>query len=308
MSDVVDKLPSLLETLFKTEIMRQWERATPMDASEFRWNIISNIHYNLSPEDFNRYKIGIADVLADIEIKLLEEYLYGDKIFRCISESELPIKHPLIDKRLRDMNYCIKLVEKIPNVSEYILDKIVGFSHHDIISNVLEIVKKYNIKSDILNLENSYINRYDETTNVERLIDFIPEVYPENEEISESLNKLLELSETNIEKPLESMIDDEILRCLNAVGESKQSITNSLFAIELDVITELQELIDLDEDVRNILGTGQKFYGLAHVITRFIEIEVLSHVVEQMREKRKHIDVMNMIASFVQLYVKDRWM
>lgn len=311
MDNVVDKLPELLERLFKQEISRQWSRETPMNAEEFRFNILANLHYNLSEQDIQRYNIGIWDVLATIEADLLENYEFGDKIFRCITESELPVYSVTVEKKLNDPKFRLKMIDEIPNVPFYILDKLQDMTSHTAISGIFETIRVNNMKmKDKLKISDHYTNSFEEELPIDRFEKHILE----NSSLvtSSMLDDLFDVDdiEPNVYRCLNDIISEQTNSCLQYLESKKGSIGTAgtiVFQIEINIINELQNLIDSSEQSRAILGNGSKFYQLAHIMSDFVEKEALTSVVEYMKERTKYRSVKLILSEFVKNYVKDRW-
>ena len=313
MENVVDKLPDLLEKLFKQELVRQWSRETPMNAEEFRFNIVANLHYNLSDKDIERYNIGIWDVLASIEADLLEHYEFGDKIFRCITESELPVYSITVEKKLNDQKFRLKMIEEIPNVSFYILDKLQDMTSHTAISNIFETIRINNTKGvNKLSISEEYVNSFEEELPIDRFEKYVSDSIMGGETFLELLDELSDIDdiEPNVSSCLNDILSEQTNNCLLYLEDKRGSLgtaSSLVFQIEVNIINELQDLKDSSEQSKDILGAGTKFYQLAHLMSDFVEKEALTSVVEYMKERTKNRSVKLILSEFVKNYVKDRW-
>lgn len=313
MGIMVDKLPELLDKLFKQELNRQWNRETPMNAEEFRFNIVANLHYNLSDKDIERYNIGIWDVLASIEADLLEHYEFGDKIFRCITESELPVYSITVEKKLNDQSFRLKMIEEIPNVSFYILDKLLDMTSHTAISNIFETIRVHNTKDKKpLSISEAYTNSFEEELPIDRFETYIADSSLGGECLINLMDELSNVDdiEPNVSACINDIISEQTNICLLYLEDRRGSIgtaSSLVFQIELNIINELQDLVDSSEQSKNILGNGSKFYQLAHLMSDFVEKEALTSVVEFMKERTKSRSVKLILSEFVKNYVKDRW-
>lgn len=312
-SNLVEKLPNLLKTIFLNELTRQWDRAENMDAEEFRYNVLSNIHYNLTPEDFKRHKLGIYDVLGTIEADLLCNYEHGSKLFRCITESELPVYSITVDKKLLDREFCKTMINNIPNVGAYILDKLPEFNDHHIKSYILETIRLNNMKNkDKIKFLTEYNSAYfDDTLHLDRLEEFIKDKF-ENKSLSDTIDYNVMVSEDskrNIKSGLNSLLEDECVSIISYLENTKGSladINSRIFQVEIDIINNLQELLEVEPELRDSLGLGH-FYQLAHMMSRFVEYEVISFVSEILYANLKHNNVAEILSAFVYNYVKDSW-
>lgn len=313
MDSLVERLPNILDKLFKSELMRQWKRSTPMDAEEFRMNLIANIHYNIGPEAFEKYSIGIWDILALNEADMMDNYEYGDKIFRCIHESDIPIYSSLVVRKLSDIEYCRSIVENIPNVTDYVLDKLVEFDKHSDIAHVFEMVRSHNMSNNnFLKVCSTFENSIQEDMLIEIFMTYISESFeaPLIVEFLEELSNIRDVEESAI-LILNEVLMDQIKTCLSYLEYSNgnyDTIDSIIFAIEINIITELQELADLSYDVQALLGSNKSMiYNMAHLMSRFIEGESLAFVVELLRKKFKHKVVKEIVANLVKRYVTNTW-
>lgn len=309
------KLSKIMDNVFKHELSRQFKRDKLMNVDEFRSNVTKTLFSLLSKEEFNFFKNSIWNEYCSLECELLLDKVYGDKLLRCIYESGLPFINQLVINHMRDINKCLEMINTVPSLTDYILDTLSFSINKDDIEGFLNLVAANN-KNDELKLfeENMYdaeytvLERFSDWCDVNDMLDMY-HLYNDLLDLdvinSSVVNDEEEFEDNSVSSSLTTLLTDQIEFVISEITNgtmSKVGADQVLFSMGLNVLTDFKELVDTNEGINNVLKTKHKFYKFAQTIDEFIRSEVVDWIIEQIDEKRKQLNVKNILANLVNYY------
>ena len=309
------KLSKIMDNVFKHELSRQFKRDKLMNVDEFRTNVTKTLFSLLTKEEFNFFKNSIWNEYCSLECELLLDKVYGDKLLRCIHESGLPFINQLVINHMRDTNKCLEMINTVPSLTDYILDALSFSINKDDIEGFLNLVAVNN-KNDELKLfeENMYdaeytvLERFSDWCDVNDMLDMyhlLADLLDLDVINSSVVNDGEEFEDNSVSSSLTALLTDQIEFVISEITNgtmSKVGADQVLFSMGLNVLTDFKELVDTNEGINNVLKTKHKFYKFAQTIDEFIRSEVVDWIIEQIDEKRKQLNVKNILANLVNYY------
>lgn len=314
MRDKVLDLPKVIREVYIEELQRQFEREELMDREEFRRNFVIGLHKRIGEDDFRLYSPAIWDVVGIIELNLLKDINYGDKVFRCINESGVPIYHELVYRRLRDPEYVINTVEDIPNIVDYVLDYVLDNVNLCSDVEIIRILQKC-VRDTNIHLSSYYLASPDMELLVDKMTPILDDV-PDDEIDVDSIDdksqlKLFELpdctydSKTELEIGINDILESTLLYYMDIMC-GNEDMANASMRLEIELSYQLEELIMSEGELMDLIGLGPKFYKIVDKMAGIIETEVMSFLVEIIRGKYKHNSVKIAVANIMKYYLQSR--
>lgn len=308
MRDNASNLPQIIRHVFIEELDRQYRGSKLMDKDEFRRNFVQGLHKHLTERQFELYSSAIWDVIGVIELDMLKNE-HGHKLFKFINESGIPIYHNLVVRRLKDPLYVIDTINNIPEVVTSVLDYIL---EHAYISSDIEIIKI--LQKCIKRLNINILDYWASTPSEEFLVDKMSPVLSSIKEYDESKLQLKlfdsrYLDDDTLEFDLEMGINDIIETVISyyiKVIMDTNHIEESGLLIEISLAYQLEELVVSNDILNDAIGTGPKFYKILNKMVNIVEEEVMTFIIETLRQNSEHKFVKQAIAELMKYYIDSR--
>lgn len=311
--DTITNLPEVVRDIFIEELDRQYGRSELMDKEEFRKNFVIGLHKRMTGDEYNMYYNSIWDLIGIVELDLMKGE-HGVKIFRCINESGVPIQHHLIKSRLTDATYVINSIVNTPGLLDYVLDYILENVniHSDV--DILNILQECLTGMNINNL--SYIASISDNEGM--LVDkMTPILKSRDEEYVDINDKQMKLFdpvtlvsyEDDLELDLEISINDILEYVTNQCIDKfihGETLDRAGFIMELNIAYQFEEIIISSNDLMESIGTGPKFYKLVKKMSDIVEAEVITFIVESIRQNNEHNNVRVALAKLMKYYIDSK--
>lgn len=313
MRNIVTNLPEVVRNVFIEELDRQYSRSELMDKDEFRRNFIIGLHKCMSGDEYEIYYNSIWDLIGIIELDLLKGK-HAVKIFRCINESGIPIQHHLIKTRLSDPTYVINSIVNTPGLLDYVLDYVLEHINIHSDSDILKILQECLIDMNINSLSYMASISDDEGMLVDKMTPILKSDKEEYDDVNDRQMKLfdpiiLSSYEDSMELDLEISINDILEYTTNQFIDKLthgESLDRAGFIMELNIAYQLEEVIISSSELMETIGTGPKFYKLVKKMSDIVESEVITFIIESIRQNSKHNSVRVTLATLMKYYIESK--
>lgn len=314
--DKAYELSKTMDNVFKRELLTQANRSRKlMNVQEFRQNVTNRLLSILSKEEFEFFKESVWNNYCSLECELLLDKRYNRELVTFMYESGLPFINQTVINFMRDSDRCLDMIDSAPNLADYILETLACKIVEDDLIGFLNLVADNN-KNDELKLfeENMYDAEY---TVLERFVDWcdvndrldmynlISDILDIDDVNSSAVGDGEEYNVVSVSNDLSTLLTAQIEFVISEITNgymSKVGADQVLFSMGLNVLTDLKELVDTNTCVHDVIKTDHKFYKFAQTVDDFIRSEIVDWIVEQIDEKRKHINVRCILAKLVSYY------